>query len=69
MEIAPNARKHGVGDRDMLHAIRNAIRAFEAEPEGFLIVGPATNGRLLEVVVIDGNTIIHAMDAREKFLR
>lgn len=69
MEVAPSARKHGLGDEDILHAIRNAIRGFEAEPEGFLLIGPAMDGRLLEVLVIDGNVAIHAMEAREKFLR
>lgn len=69
MEIAPSAHRHGVSDEDMTHAVRNAIRAFEAEPEGLMIIGPSTSGTLLEVVVVDGDTIIHAMTAREKFLR
>lgn len=69
VEIAPSAHRHAVSDEDMTHAVRNAIRAFEAEPEGLMIIGPSTSGALLEVVVVDGDTIIHAMRAREKFLR
>ena len=69
MEIIPSALKHGVSDEDILHAVRNAVRAFEAEPEGLMLIGPSSTGRLLEIVVIDGNAVIHAMNAREKFLR
>jgi hypothetical protein len=69
VEIAPSSHRHGIVDDDMRHAVRNAIRAFHAEPEGVLLIGPALDGLLLEVIVIDGDTIIHAMTARQKFLR
>jgi len=38
-------------------------------PKGLLVIGPSRDGQLLEVVVVDGSTIIHAMQARPKFFR
>lgn len=70
--IADSARKHGVTDPDMLHAYDNPIRAFDID-EGFtLLVGPSQSGEILEVGVVEGDlapVIVHAMPAREKFLR
>ncbi len=70
--IADSARKHGVTDEDMLHAYRNPIRLFELE-EGFaMIIGASRTAIVLEVGVVQGGTvsvIVHAMRAREKFLR
>jgi hypothetical protein len=71
-EIEDSARKHGVADEDMLHAVRNAIR--EARLEDLtMLIGPAADGSLLEIGLLDFDgddpTIIHAMPAREKFLR
>ena len=37
-----------------------------------LIIGPARNARLLEIGVVDGDpvpVIVHAMPARDRFLR
>jgi hypothetical protein len=56
----------------VLHAVRNAIR--EASSDDLtMLIGPARDGALLEVGILgfDGDepTIIHAMPAREKFLR
>ena len=70
--VAPSARKHAVSDEGMLHAYRNPVRVFELD-EGFtLIVGPSRSAMLLEVGVVEGDTapvIVHAMRARQKFLR
>jgi hypothetical protein len=70
--IADSARKHGVSDDDMLHAYNNLIRVFDLD-EGFtLIIGSAIDAHLLEIGVIDGDlapVIVHAMPARDKFLR
>jgi hypothetical protein len=46
VEVALSARKHGVDYEDMLHALRNPVRAFEAEPEGLLVIGPSRDGQL-----------------------
>lgn len=56
----------------MLHAYNNPIRMYELD-EGFtLIIGPSQSSKVLETGVVDGDlapVIVHAMPAREKFLR
>jgi hypothetical protein len=73
VDIDANARKHGVSDNDMLHAVRNHWRAFETDdPTVTMYIGPATTAEPLEVgVVVDdqGSAVIHAMPARPKFLQ
>lgn len=72
MDIAASARKHGVTDDDMLHALRHHWRAFETDdPDVTMFIGPSTLAAPLEVGVVtdaDGVAIIHAMPARQKFL-
>lgn len=73
MEIADSARKHGVRDEDMLHAIRNPVRVVPGESRD-LVIGADPSGRLLEVVVLDDDPreepiVIHAMPLRPKFHR
>lgn len=73
MDIESSARKHGVSENDMLHALRHHWREYETdEPEVTMFIGPSTSGAPLEVGVVsdeEGVAIIHAMEAREKFLR
>lgn len=69
MEIADNARKHGVADADIEHAVRNAIRVV-SQSDRDLYIGADRTGRLLEVVVLDDGgqlVAIHAMALRPKF--
>jgi hypothetical protein len=70
--IADSARRHGIADEDMLHAVRNAI-ATEDLDDGFtMFIGPARDASLAEVGVVDGEdgpVIVHAMVARPKYLR
>ena len=70
--IAPSARKHGITDSDIRHAYNNPIRLFELD-EGFtMIIGPGAAGALLEIGIVEGDTdnvVVHAMPARNKFLR
>lgn len=76
MDVAPiianSARKHGVSDEDILHAYSNPIRVFDLD-EGFtMIIGANQAAVIFEVGVINGVTapvIVHAMKARDKFLR
>jgi len=66
-----SARKHGIPDSDMLHAYRHPIRVFDMDGLTMLI-GADDSGRLLEVGVAVADAvefIVHAMPAREKFLR
>ena len=69
MEIAASARKHGILDDDIRHAVQQALRAF---PTGdrILILGPSRAGQLLEIVVLDPDddpVAIHAMPLRPRF--
>ncbi|MGZ6526611.1 MAG: hypothetical protein ACXVES_05400 [Actinomycetota bacterium] len=71
--IAPSARRHGVEDEDMLHTYRNATDAWSLEEGLVMLVGPDRSGAMLEIGVVraeDGTpVIVHAMNARPKFLR
>ena len=72
VDIEASARKHGVSDDDMLHAVRHHWRAFETnDPDVTMFIGPSRTSAPLEVGVVtddDGIAIIHAMPARKKFL-
>jgi hypothetical protein len=70
--IAESARKHGVSDEDMLHAYANPIRVFDLDEGLTMVIGANHAAIVFEVGVVDGNTapvIVHAMKARDKFLR
>ena len=72
MEIADSARKHGIADEDIIHAIRVPFRHVSQDHDRVLIIGADREGRLLEVVVIDPEgepAVIHAMQLRSKFYR
>ena len=69
--ILDSGRKHGIVDDDMFHAYRNPIRAFDLDGL-IMLIGPDRAGRMLEIGVARGDGIefiVHAMPAREKFLR
>jgi hypothetical protein len=73
VEILPSARKHGVSDDDITHAINNAIAAItrHEQPEFTMLIGPTINADLLEIGVVetdDQDYVIHAMPARDKYL-
>ena len=71
--IIYSARRHGIADEDILHAYRNPIRWIDLhEDEITMVIGPDQTGRLLEVGIAAGDEIefvIHAMPARDKYLR
>jgi hypothetical protein len=73
VDIEASARKHGVSDDDMLHALRHHWRGFETDDADVtMFIGPSASGEPLEVGVVDdadGVAIIHAMAARSKFLK
>jgi hypothetical protein len=69
--ILDSARKHGLSDDDLLHAFRNPIRVFEVD-DLTMLIGPDRAARLLEIGVVSAEGIefiVHAMPARDKFLR
>jgi hypothetical protein len=73
VEIHASARKHGIADEDIRHAIDHGLAIEDAgeEPDRWLVIGPDRAGNLLEVVVlitIEGAQLaIHAMRMRVKF--
>lgn len=73
MDVEPAARKHGVPDDDMLHALRRHWRAFETnDPAVTMFIGPSRSGEPWEVGVVQddqGVAVIHAMAARAKLLK
>lgn len=72
--VTGNARKHGVADDDMFHAIRNVIRIYEQDDDMRMHIGPSQSGALLEVGTVDASDhsglmlVVHAMPARPKYL-
>jgi hypothetical protein len=75
VDIYPSARKHGVSDNDLRHAVANALYRGELEegpPTRVLYLGPDRAANLLEVVVIqrdDGSELaIHAMKMRRGYV-
>jgi hypothetical protein len=73
VEILSSARRHGISDDDIRHAVDNAISGVTADDQvGFtMLIGPDQAGNLLEVGVVEDDEIecvIHAMPARSKYL-
>jgi hypothetical protein len=72
VEIHPSARKHGVADEDIEHAVENAMSSDEQDDDTRLYLGAARDGDLLEVATVvreDGSELaIHAMKMRPKYL-
>lgn len=72
MEIADSARKHGISDDDIRHAVQMALRTISQDPDRLLVIGADRSGQLLEIVVLDPDDdpiAIHAMRLRRKFYR
>lgn len=73
MEVHPAARKHGVADEDIEHAMANAMTIEDQDEDTRLYLGPARNATLLEVVTIvrddRSELAIHAMEMRSKYQR
>lgn len=73
MRIGEPARKHGVADTDIWHAARTAVRRIVMDEDLTMLSGPASDGTLLEIGVLDlegdDPVIIHAMPLRPKFYR
>lgn len=74
MEVHGPARRHGIEDADIVHAVENALAVEDADedPDRWLAIGPDRAGNLLEVVVLvtdERQLAIHAMPMRPKFRR
>jgi hypothetical protein len=72
VRIGQTARKHGIIDEDMLHAVRNPIAQWRLDDDFTMRVGPTHDGDLLEVGVLgvdtDDPVVVHAMRARRQYL-
>ena len=70
--VRDSARKHGVSDDDILHAVVTMPRV-DRPPGGTLHLGTDRAGRLLEVVSVrergDVHRVIHAMPMRRGYER
>jgi hypothetical protein len=70
VEIHSSARRHGIADDDIRHAVDHSLAVDDVgeEPDRWLVIGPDRAGNLLEVVVLitaEGNELmIHAMPLR-----
>jgi hypothetical protein len=75
VKIHASARKHGVADEDILHAIDHAlvIEDIGEDPDRWLVLGPDRAANVLEVVVlttVEGTQLaIHAMSMRPTYER
>ena len=72
MRIVESARRHDITDKNMLHAVRNAVAQWRLDDDFTMRTGPARNGDLLEVGVLgidtDDPVIVHAMPARPQYM-
>jgi len=75
VEVHDSARKHGVADPDIHHAIDHALAIEDAgdDPDRWLVIGPDRAGNLLEIVVLitveNTQLAIHAMAMRTTYRR
>ena len=75
VEIHRTARKHGIDDEAIRHAVDHALVLVDLEPDSdppkVLAIGPDRAGNLLEVIWLeladDADLVIHAMRLRTAF--
>lgn len=75
MEIHRSARKHGIADANIRHALDRAITVIDLDPDAdppkVLAIGPDRAGNLLEIISLeladDVTLVIHAMPLRPTF--
>jgi hypothetical protein len=71
VRIGEPARKHGIADADIRHAIRHATHKISEDDSLTMLIGPDSAGAPLEVGVLDAAgddpVVIHAMPLRPKF--
>ena len=75
MEIHGSARRHGVDDDDIRHAVDRALLVVDVDPDDdpprALHIGPDRAGNVLELIVLeldeDRLLVIHAMPLRTTY--
>jgi hypothetical protein len=55
VRIGDPARRHGINDPDIWHAIRTAVREIDMDDDLTMLIGPARDGTPLEIGVLDIN--------------
>ena len=67
MRITRSARRHGISDDAIRHAVNNAVRLVEVD-DGLFLVGADASGQMLELVArsTEGGELVvfHAMSLR-----
>lgn len=67
VRITQSARRHGLGEEAIRHAVANAIRVIDMD-DGLFIIGADMDGQVLELVARpteDGDLVVfHAMQLR-----
>jgi hypothetical protein len=73
VEIHQAARKHGIADEDIEHAVEFAMAIDDQDDDTRLYLGPSRSAGLLEVLTIvrddRSELAIHAMPMRTKYRR
>jgi hypothetical protein len=71
LAIHPSARKHGLADEDINHAVTCAMTIDDQDDDLRLYLGPSRDAELIEVVTVvekDATEMaIHAMRMRPKY--
>lgn len=73
VEIHSSARKHGISDEDIQHALEHAVVVAESDEDidKVLYLGPDRAGNLLEVITAlradESEIVIHAMRMRAMY--
>lgn len=71
VDIVWSARKHGVADEDIRHAVRNAMTIVNQLHDRRIYLGPGRDARFLEVIALvrEGrrDLAIHAMPLRSRY--
>lgn len=70
--VLESARRHGVGEADMLHAVEHALKVVPQDDGVTMYIGPARSShQMLEIGIVTWHglaAINHAMPARPKYL-
>lgn len=71
LQVHPSARKHGIADVDIEHAVAHAMAIEDQQGDKRLYLGPARSAQLLEVITFvrtdDSELAIHAMGMRPRY--
>ncbi len=73
VEILASARRHGISDDDIRHAVENSLAGGRSDDQTdfVMLVGPDQSGNLIEVGIVVTDDIeyaVHAMRARNQYL-